>query len=221
MPRKSGLLRWPSGDDYCLMEHWLRPMSLTSALTGDANENITAAELKAANESGRIRYFMVVTESGNPVGMVNYRRVGSAGSYAIGGAIGEPEQWNLGSGADALAMLVDYLFHQLNAHRVEFSTASYNKHTMSILTKGGFVLEGVLRDFFFLDGMYHDQTIWSILREEFFEGAAAFAKSAPVEDVVPAADKSQAQEAFAKYLAADPPTSLHGFADRAARERPY
>lgn len=203
------------------MENWLRPLSLTSALTGDTHERTTAADLKAANDSGAVRYFLVVTENGDPIGLVNHRKVGSAGSYAVGGAIGDPERWNGGSGADALGMLIDYLFHQLNAHRVEFITASYNKHTMGILTKGGFVLEGVLRDYYFLDGQYHDRTVWSILREEFFAGAKTFAKTSPVEDLVPEADKRQAQDAFAKYLAGDPPTSLRDFADRAARERPY
>ena len=221
MSRKSCVLRPPSDEDYRLMENWLRPMSLASALTGDMNETVTAAELKAANERGVVRYLLVVAENGDPVGMVNHRKAGSAGSYAIGGAIGDPAQWHRGIGADALGMLVDHLFHQLNAHRVEFTTASYNKHTMSILTKGGFVLEGVLRDYYFIDGQYHDRTVWSILRDEFVVGAKAFAKSSPVEDVIPAEDKQQAQEAFAKYLASDPPTSLRDFADRAARERPY
>jgi RimJ/RimL family protein N-acetyltransferase len=214
-------LRSPSDDDYHVIENWLRPLSLTTALTGDLHESVTAEELKAANSSGAVHYFMVIAENGDPVGLVNHRKVGSAGSYAIGGAIGEPEQWNRGSGADALAMLVDHLFHQLNAHRVEFTTASYNRHTMAILTKGGFVLEGVLRDYYFLDGQYHDRTVWSILHEEFLVGAKAYAKSSPVEDLVPESDKRHAQDAFAKYLATDPPTSLRDFADRAARARPY
>ena len=221
MSRRSCDLRPPSDEDYAVMENWLRPMSLASALTGDMNETVTAAELKAANDSGSVRYLLVVADDGEPVGLVNYRTVGSAGSSAIGGAIGDPQRWQRGIGADALGMLVDHLFHQLNAHRVEFTTASYNKHTMSILTKGGFVLEGVLRDYYFLDGQYHDRTVWSILRDEFVVGAAMFAASSPVEDLIPADDKRQAQESFAKYLANDPQTSLRDFAERAARTRPY
>ncbi len=203
------------------MEGWLRPFAPASALTGDTHERVTAAAIKEADDSGAVRYFMVVATSGEPVGMVNHRKVGSAGSYAVGGAIGDPEKWNSGCGADALAILVDHLFHQLNAHRVEFATASFNRHTMSILTKGGFVLEGVLRDYYFIDGQYHDRTIWSILRDEFVEAARAFAKRSPVADLVPAGDKQHAQAAFARYLAEDPPTSLRDFVGRASRERPY
>nr|WP_277670364.1 GNAT family protein [Saccharomonospora viridis] len=214
-------LQWPTRDDYQLIETWLRPMSITSALTGDMNERVSAEEVRAANESGKIRYLMVVRKNGDRIGMVNYRAVGSAGSYSIGGAVGDPTRWNSGCGAEALWLLVDYLFHQLNAHRVEFTTASYNKHTMSILTKGGFVLEGVLRDFYYLDGMYYDRTIWSILREEFEEAAVTYANVYPVQNLVPDKDKQQAQEAFSAYLASDPPTSLNSFADRATRQRAY
>lgn len=221
MVRKMCVLRFPGERDYELVESWLRPLSPTSALTGDTHEVVTADAVRELNESGKVRYLMVLTDAGAPVGVVNYRTSGTAGSYVIGGAIGDPEKWNGGAGADALGQLVDFLFHELNAHRVEFSTASYNKHTLAILTKGGFVLEGVLRDYYFMDGMYHDRTVWSILRDEFYEGAAAHADQFPVEDLVPEEDKRQAQEALAKYLASDPPTSLTSFGDRIARVRPY
>jgi RimJ/RimL family protein N-acetyltransferase len=214
-------LRWPSDEDYPLVERWLRPMSLTSALTGDMNEDVTAEQIRAAHTSGSVRYLMVAADDGETVGVVNYRKIGSAGSFSIGGAIGEPEKWSHGRGAEALTMLVDHLFHQLNAHRVEFTTATYNRHTMSMLAKGGFVLEGVLRDYYFLDGMYHDRTIWSILRAEFLIGAKTYAKTFPIADLVPDSDKQQARTAFAKYLASDPPTSLRDFEERAARVRPY
>lgn len=215
------VLRWPDSDDYALVEEWLKPMSPTAALTGDANEMVLAADVRAANESGKVRYLMVDALDGTTIGVVNHRRVGSAGSYAIGGAVGDPQRWGAGAGADAFTLLVDLLFHQLNAHRVEFTTASFNRHTMSLLTKGGFVLEGVLRDYYFLDGQYHDRTVWSILREEFVAGAQAHAAISPVADLVPEQDKQRARTALAKYLASDPPTSLRDVEDRASRPRGY
>lgn len=221
MPDKLCSLRWPDESDYRLVEQWLKPLSPTAALTGDANELVFASDIREANESGRVRYLMVDTPDGATIGVVNYRQVGSAGSYAVGGAVGDPGLWGAGAGADAFTLLVDLLFHQLNAHRVEFTTASFNRHTMSMLTRGGFVLEGVLRDYYFLDGEYHDRTVWSILREEFLVGACEHAELMPVADLVPERDKVRARTLFAKYLAADPPTSLRGFEDRAAQRRPY
>ncbi|GAA2804807.1 GNAT family N-acetyltransferase [Crossiella cryophila] len=210
-----------TGDDYVTVSDWLRPMALTSALTSDANEQITPEAIRAVNESGQVRYFMVVTAAGDRVGVVNYRRSGGHGAYTIGGAIGDPARWNSGVGGEGLGLLVDHLFHQLNAHRVEFSTASYNKHTMSLLTKGGFVLEGILRDYHFLDGEYHDRTVWSLLREEFEAGARELSEQMPVVDLVPAKEKQRAKELLAKYLANQQDAAWLSFANRAARERPY
>ncbi|MGW0517156.1 MULTISPECIES: GNAT family N-acetyltransferase [unclassified Crossiella] len=207
--------------DYVAVEGWLRPMATTSALTCDMNDLVTAEAIKEANESGKVRNFMVVTTAGDRVGVVSYRPSGGHRAYVIGGAIGDPARWSSGVGGEAMGLLVDHLFHQLNAHRVEFATAAYNKHTISMLTKGGFVLEGVLRDFYFLDGEYHDKTIWSLLREEFVVGARQFKEQMPVLDLVPAKEKQRAKELLAKYIANEPGSSWLSFADRAARERPY
>lgn len=214
-------LERPTAEDYARIEAWLRPMALTSALTGDANELVTAEAIRAANESGQVRYFMVVASTGERVGVVNYRRSGGHGAYSIGGAIGEAAHWNSGIGAEAMGQLVDFLFHQQNAHRVEFTTAAYNKHTISMLTKGGFVLEGLLRDYHFLDGEYHDRTLWSLLRPEWVAGAREFKEQSPVPDLVPAKEKQRAKELLAKYLANAQESAWHTFADRTAQERPY
>lgn len=221
MTRTICTLVWPEDPDYALIAGWLRPLGPTSALTGDSNEVVDAPAIRSANESGAVRYYMAVDDAGVRVGVVNYRSSGSAGGYSIAGAVGDPARWNGGVGADALAQLVDHLFHQLNAHRVEFTAASYNRQMMSMLVKGGFTLEGVLRDFHFVDGQYHDRTIWSILRHQFDAGAQAYAGSRPVADIIPAPDKQRARELFSQYLESNPPTSLSDFAERAAQPRPY
>jgi hypothetical protein len=108
-------------------------------------------------------------------------------------------------------LLLDYLFHERNAHRVQATTALFNKHSMSVLTRGEFVLEGVLRRYYYLDGEYHDATVWSMLREEYYAIAARMQQKNPeltVTDLVPAADKAEARRLLADYLAKQRPTSL-------------
>jgi RimJ/RimL family protein N-acetyltransferase len=215
-------LGWPDDQDYPLIAGWLRPTSMTAGLTGDTAEIVTAASVRELNEAGRVRYLMVLTNEGRPVGVVNYRRTNvAAGSFAIGGAIGDEDRWGSGIGFEALRLLVDHLFHGENAHRVEFATAAYNRHTMAMLTKGGFVLECVLRDFHYLDGTYHDRTVWAILRAEFEQGAVTYRDRFPVRDAVPQADKDHARACLVKYLATDPPTSIGLAAQRPAPARSY
>ncbi|NNG36691.1 GNAT family N-acetyltransferase [Nakamurella aerolata] len=202
-------LDWPVEDEYELIESWLRPTSTAAGLTGDTAEIVTAKAIRDINESGQVRYLMVKDAAGSPVGVVNYRRLNiAAGSFSIGGAIGETTLWGSGIGFEALRLLVDHLFHGENAHRVEFVTAGYNRHTLGMLTKGGFVLEGVLRDYHYLDGSYHHRTVWSILRDEFERSVAEYGERYPIHDVVPADDKRTAELALVRYLATHPSTSF-------------
>ncbi|SFS65861.1 GNAT family N-acetyltransferase [Saccharopolyspora flava] len=214
-------IEWAAEDDYDLIASWLKPLSPAAAMTADTREFLTPAKVKAANEDGNVRFFMAVTSDGERVGAVNYRPVNSSGSYSLGGVVGDWQKWSRGYGAEAFGLVIEHLFNGLNAHRVEFTTAAYNKETLKILTKGGFVLEGVLRDYHYLDGMYYDRTVWSILREEFEEYAAASAEHFPVVDAIPAEDKEKARELLSKFLANDPPTSLRDFEQRSGRVRAY
>lgn len=215
-------LEWPSVEDYDLIEQWLRPTSTTSGLTGDTGEVVSANAVREYNESGRIRFLMVRDTTGRPVGVVNYRRTNLAsGAFSVGGAIGDQELWGSGIGFEAMRLLVDHVFHNENAHRVEFATASYNRHSLGVLTRAGFVLEGVLRDHHYLDGEYHDRTIWSVLRSEFEEAAVLYRDRYPVADSVPAADKLAARKCLASYVSRGDDRSLAAIGIREKADRPY
>ena len=210
-------LEWPDDEDYGRIAHWLRPTATASGLTGDTGEVVSAAAVRELNESGRVRFLVVRDRDDVPVGVVNYRRTNLAsGAFSVGGAIGEQELWGSGVGFDAMRLLVDHVFHHENAHRVEFATASYNRHSLGVLAAAGFVLEGVLRDHHFLDGEYHDRTIWSVLRSEFEASALAHGDRYPIVDLVPAADKAAARRCLEAYLERTP----DGPAGLSVRPRP-
>lgn len=204
-------LRLPRDEgDYALIAAWVRPLSATAVLAGDS-ELITAEEIQAINRSGTVRHFMVTTRAGEPVGVVSWRPHGAPGGYAIGSAVGDPERWTDGYGGEATALLVDYLFHICNAHRIQVVTALFNKHSMRMVVRAPFVLEGVLRHYYFLDGEYHDAAIWSMLRDEYYaevRRAAALHPGFGAPDLVPAADKAEARRLLADYLAGGRPTSV-------------
>lgn len=193
----------PSDADYELIADWLGPASQAAVMTADAGEYVTPDDLKKLNASGQIRQFAVRTHDGTTVGTVNYRQQGAMGNYAIGGAIGDPELWAHGLGVEAFDLLIDHLFHARNAHRMTFTTALYNKGVLRMVTKAGFVLEGILRDHHYLDGAYHHAAIWSLLRHEYYESVASQEKRDPAytrPDVIPQADKEQALSLMRRHL---------------------
>ncbi len=142
---------------------------------------------------------MVRTVAENePIGMVTWRQQTYPGSYTMGVAIGDPERWGLGMGMEAVILLVSHLFHTLNAHRLHVEVAAFNVGMLPVLTSGMIKIEGVLRDYFFVDGEYHDCIVGSMLRDEYYETAKSFGGPA---DGIPAQAKAAARERIEALLA--------------------
>ncbi|MCC5035587.1 GNAT family N-acetyltransferase [Streptomyces sp. WAC 00631] len=200
--RRVTLVR-PTEADYELIAEWLGPASPTAVLTADTGEFVTPEDLKRYNDSGEIRQFAVRTLDGTTVGTVNYRRQGPVGSYVIGGAIGDPSMWQRGLGAEAFDLLIDHLFHARNAHRMQFTTALYNKSVLRMVTRAGFVLEGILREYHYLDGRYHHAAVWSLLRHEYYDSLAEQARRTPGftgPDAIPESAKAEALAVLCDHL---------------------
>jgi RimJ/RimL family protein N-acetyltransferase len=61
---------------------------------------------------------------------------------------------------------VQYLFGHTRVNRVEAITEITNVGGQRALEKAGFTREGVLRGTTFRQGRWHDQVIYSVLRDE-------------------------------------------------------
>lgn len=74
-----------------------------------------------------------------------------------------------GYGTEAMRLMVDYGFRELNLHRIELDVYPFNPRAMHVYEKIGFKREGVLRDALFFDGEYHDEIIMGILKHEWYD----------------------------------------------------
>jgi RimJ/RimL family protein N-acetyltransferase len=68
-------------------------------------------------------------------------------------------------------LLARYLFAHTLVNRIEAVTEITNVAEQRALEKAGFVREGVLRGSSFRNGQWHDQVIYSVLRDEVRLGA--------------------------------------------------
>jgi RimJ/RimL family protein N-acetyltransferase len=90
----------------------------------------------------------------------------------LGASIGEPEYWGNGYGTDALLLLVDYAFDELDIRKIWLGTMSLNARVMRQMEKVGFTLEVRRRKGFYADGVWYDELIYSLFRED-WPGRAA------------------------------------------------
>jgi [ribosomal protein S5]-alanine N-acetyltransferase len=85
----------------------------------------------------------------------------------IGYYLNADEHKRKGYMTEILRAVLDYGFSQMNLHRVEALTATYNTASIKTLEKFGFTYEGLLREHYLVDGKHEDSPIYSLLRHEF------------------------------------------------------
>jgi len=111
---------------------------------------------------------LIVTHGTDRVGSVSWRKV-QTGPGVFNWAIGiglAPEFRGRGHGSAAQRLVACYLFANTQVNRVEATTEITNLAEQRALEKAGFTREGVLRGTAFRQGRWHDQVIFSVLRDE-------------------------------------------------------
>ena len=73
-----------------------------------------------------------------------------------------------GYGKEALKILIDYGFNDLNLNKIYLNVFETNSRAISLYEKIGFQKEGILRKDIFLNGKYINVYVMSILSEEWY-----------------------------------------------------
>ena len=119
-----------------------------------------------AMSDGEYHFAIERNDSGDYIGgcgiaEVNHKtRIGTIGIF-----IGKPHQ-NLGFGTEAMGLLVDFCFMEMNMHKLKLHVYAFNERAMHCYRKLGFTTEAVLRQECYRNGMYHDEHIMGLLRSE-------------------------------------------------------
>jgi len=126
-------------------------------------------------EAGRYICFAVVPEGyDTAVGLFQVRQLDPMFSTAEWGfAIGS-EFWGKGLFTAGAELVVEFAFNCVGVHRLEARAAVQNGRGNGALSKIGAVQEGILRQSFLRDGKYHDQALWAILDEDWYQSKAVW-----------------------------------------------
>ncbi|WP_082235527.1 GNAT family N-acetyltransferase [Halobacillus massiliensis] len=119
-------------------------------------------------------FLFSISESDNFIGYVELSGIlwnQRNGWVAI--AIGNPDNQAKGHGSEAMELLINYAFHELNLHRLQLTVFEYNQHAISLYKKLGFTYEGAQREFVIRDGEAYDMLMYGLLQREWSERKAA------------------------------------------------
>lgn len=133
-------------------------------MTREEVEN-TLDEYEKNNES---ELFIVKTcEDDKVIGLIGFLDIiweNSAANLFVG--IGDKSKWGLGYGKEAVSLILDYGFNELDFHRVGLNVIEGNTRAISLYESLGFKKEGIFREFLVRNDKRINLELYGMLKSE-------------------------------------------------------
>ncbi|MBT3603470.1 MAG: GNAT family N-acetyltransferase [Candidatus Latescibacteria bacterium] len=159
-------------DDIPIMQRWNEDAGYLRLYNSDPAEPNTEASLNKQLEDWdtsqtQKQFIMRPIKSDECLGNVGLSDISwSNGTCSLGITIGNRKNWRQGYGRDAMNLLLNYAFNELNLHRIGLTVFEYNTAALALYESLGFQREGTLRDFVHRDGKRYAMYWYSLLRPE-------------------------------------------------------
>ena len=124
--------------------------------------------IESCNESQSLFLGIFVKENQGHIGNIRLHNINNWSRRSdIGIMIGESSAFGKGYGLEAIQLTVDFAFQSLNLNKVCAGANVENAASIRVFEKAGFVMEGTLRQQFFVDGHYTDCVQMGLLKSEY------------------------------------------------------
>jgi len=158
-------------EDLPLIQKWANDPEIRR-LTGEVapmnGANAESFYTRVVEDRDRAWFVVVVRQDERPIGEAGLLRMFSAWRTTdLSIVLGEKDVWNQGYGSEAIHLLLDYAFGNLNFHRVAIGVIGFNENALRFYEKVGFRREGIQRDGYFYAGRYSDFVMMSLLEEDY------------------------------------------------------
>ncbi len=158
-------------DDLPLMLNWIndREQVLLNGSYKPVSEKQHREWFEAVQQRSDIFIFGIrLLETDNLIGSCQLHSISSIHRNAeLQIRLGEVSSRGQGYGTEAVELLLDFGFRDLNLHRIYLHVFSHNAAAIRVYEKSGFVREGLLRQTAYIDGEYRDVILMGIIREEY------------------------------------------------------
>lgn len=135
--------------------------------SGEGHRAWAKEQAVAEPDGDCFRLAIEALDTGEMVGAVSSNHADpQAGRFEYGVTVGA-EHRRKGYAAEAVVMLLRYMFAERRYHKCEARVFDYNQGSLALHQRLGFVEEGRLRDHVFLAGRHHDLVLLGILADEF------------------------------------------------------
>ena len=137
-------------DAEAMFRNWANDAEVTKYLTwpphGDieVTKKLLASWVECYQKHDYYQWMIVLKETNAPIGSIMASTVGRAESAHIGYCIGK-QWWHQGIMTETLKAVMDFLFDEVDYHRIEALHDPNNPHSGDVMKKCGMQYEGTLR----------------------------------------------------------------------------
>ena len=162
----------PSREDAAILARWSEDASYLRAMDTDYARPVSELEFaKRLDPDQRdpkwIEFHVRTLQDDRLIGFVALHTIewnNATAMLSIG--IGEPDYRDRGFGSEALQLVLNYAFAELNLFRVGLDVISTNDRAVHLYEKLGFQREGIMRRAVHREGRRHDVLHMGLLRDE-------------------------------------------------------
>lgn len=165
----------PREDDAAVMQEWYEDASFLRNLDTEAARLRTVEDMKekletAVKSRNDFHFQIRLRETDELVGFIVLDGIQwTNGCCMLGIGIGPRDCRGKGYGSEAIRLVLQYAFTELNLHRVGLNFISYNDRAQKVYERAGFRYEGTVREFVHRDGGYYDLCYMGVLKQEWLE----------------------------------------------------
>jgi len=165
MPQLSDYVGWASvrQESRAFLEPW-EPTWSADALTRAAFRRRLRRYAREVREDQGIAFFIFSKEDDRILGGITLSQIrrGVTQSTSVGYWVGRPYA-RQGYMADALRVIVRFVFDGLRLHRLEAACIPTNLPSQGVLKKCGFCEEGLAREYLCINGVWQDHKLFAIV----------------------------------------------------------
>ena len=124
------------------------------------------ADGQSSYTRGEYQFGVETLADGTFIGRCGFTRVDWKNRLAeLGILIGDAQYRGHGYGSDAVRVLCDFGFQELNLHKIKATVFDFNEAALRSYEKCGFVRESVMKKELFREGSYHDVIALALFHE--------------------------------------------------------
>ncbi len=163
-------------DDEAMLKYWIADEKIQSLYsepvysTKEEVKELLDKYIGSYERNDYYRWAVIHGETGECIGQIAYFLVDSKNHFAeIEYCIGSDFQ-RKGYATEAARAVIKFGFEQMKLHKVQICTKEINHASKRVIEKCGLTYEGMLRDYFYMDGKYVGRLYFSMLADEYNKG---------------------------------------------------